>query len=242
MRTAPFSQPGCTNQRPLSILTRANVEGVLGIIDADFSVVDNDIPALPSLFHTDTHDLETMIVASPALDRVLAELGSVEKLKVHAVLAQKSHREAIIFAALPLGHLRHISRRGDLRLRFEGLHLSRFILDRPYLRCETGRLVAEVKDHSQRHDLKTRDLLTALGAEVGWNHDPWQICCGHDIANVLAIGLRRTLGTNSAATVTPERVEQSLRLAFEFAYFRQTRLYSAVSEWQASTGYTVFRR
>ena len=227
--------------RALEILQGASVEGVLGIVDADFSLIDNDMPGLRSLFHTDSHDLETMVVASPALERVLAELGSAAKLEAHARLAHQTHREAVIAAALPIGHLRHLSRSADLGLRFEGLRFSTFILNKPCLSCDTNRLVSEVKNHSQRHDLNSAAIVSELSARTASGHDPWQICCGHDLANILAVALRRVFGTNPAATVSPERVEQSLRLAFEFAYFRETQLYSAVWEWQRSTGQPVFR-
>ncbi len=50
--------------------------GVLGIVDADYWNVDHISSELPALFSTDTHDLETLILQSSALDKVLAEHGN----------------------------------------------------------------------------------------------------------------------------------------------------------------------
>jgi hypothetical protein len=55
-------------------------KGVLAIVDADF----DRLTALPcyssNLLYTDTHDLETMLINSPAFDKVLSEFSSREKV------------------------------------------------------------------------------------------------------------------------------------------------------------------
>jgi len=65
----------------------------------------------------------------------------------------------------------------------------------------------------------------ALNSKKSNNHDPWQICCGHHLVEILSFGLRRVLGSNKAADVEPNSLERSLRLAYEEIYFRQTQLY-----------------
>lgn len=53
----------------LAILERDSFQGVLAIADADFAHLEGEPPHSPNLFWTDTHDLETMLLASPALAR-----------------------------------------------------------------------------------------------------------------------------------------------------------------------------
>ncbi|WP_235526446.1 DUF4435 domain-containing protein [Nostoc piscinale] len=63
----------------LEILDKSNFQGVLAIVDADFDRLKSLFLSSPNLLYTDTHDLEIMLIQSPALDKVLAEFGSDEK-------------------------------------------------------------------------------------------------------------------------------------------------------------------
>ena len=58
-------------KQALSMLENGRVAGVLAIVDADFDVLEGKLPASPNLLFTDAHDLETMILLSPALEHVL---------------------------------------------------------------------------------------------------------------------------------------------------------------------------
>jgi len=64
----------------LSILEKSNFQGVLAIVDADFDHLQVSSHNSPNLIRTDTHDLETMLLNSSALDKVIAEFGSEEKV------------------------------------------------------------------------------------------------------------------------------------------------------------------
>ena len=60
----------------LEILEKSNFQRVLAIVDADFDRLENLANKRPNLLPTDTHDLETMLIKSPALEKVVAEFGS----------------------------------------------------------------------------------------------------------------------------------------------------------------------
>ena len=49
---------------------------IIGIIDSDFSLFTGSGIKGKNLFITDTHDLETMLIASPALDRVIEHVAA----------------------------------------------------------------------------------------------------------------------------------------------------------------------
>jgi hypothetical protein len=51
------------------------VPGLIGFVDSDFSQLDPILPRSSAMMATDSHDIETMIMASPALDKVVIELG-----------------------------------------------------------------------------------------------------------------------------------------------------------------------
>src|SRR5689334_19952084 len=55
----------------IEILDKRNFSRKLGIIDADFRVLEKEEPINENILITDFHDLEMVIIASPALEVVL---------------------------------------------------------------------------------------------------------------------------------------------------------------------------
>ena len=53
------------------------------------------------------------------------------------------------------------------------------------------------------------------------------------MVEILALGLRRTLGTNSAQAVAPEIVRRCLRLAYQWADLNDSRLGRDLRAWEA---------
>ncbi len=89
----------------ISTLESNNFSGALAIVDADFDVVGNSTTLSHNLLYTDTHDLETMMIKSPALEKVLSEFGAKDKISVINKTG-KDARTLLIKCASPLGYLR----------------------------------------------------------------------------------------------------------------------------------------
>ena len=203
----------------LEILEKSNFQGVLAIVDADFDRLENLANKRPNLLPTDTHDLETMLIKSPALEKVVAEFGSEEKIS-HL---NQDVREVLLKIAISIGYLRYISQFDKLNLTFNGITFSKFIDEKNWQFNEL-KLIQEVKNKSQAFALKDEDIQQGLNSKKINNHDPWQVCCGHDLVEILSIGLRKAIGTNKAVDVEPNNLERSLRLAYEVVYFCKTQL------------------
>jgi len=60
----------------LEILRRKDAEGIVCLVDADFSRIDGAVIADKDIVVTEFHDLEVSLFHSSAFDRVLSELGS----------------------------------------------------------------------------------------------------------------------------------------------------------------------
>jgi hypothetical protein len=208
----------------LKILNQEQFAGLVTIVDKDFDELVGTLPKMDNLCFTDTHDLETMLVQSPALEKVLGEFGSIEKLQNLDV------RALLLVAASPIGYLLWISLQDQINLDFKRIEYGKFLNEA--LQPNELKLIQEVKNKSQRLDLVDRDLQKRLNQQRDPLHDLWQVCRGHDLTGILAHGLRKALGSNKPADVTPEVIERSLRLAYEFAYFCQTQLYKALRDWE----------
>ncbi len=213
----------------LKILEKSSFQGVLAIVDADFERLETFLYSSPNLLRTDTHDLETMLINSPALNKVVAEFGSGEKIAQF----NRDVRLALLETGISVGYLLWISQCDRLNLTFEGITFSKFINEQT-IQIDELRLIREIKNKSQAFSLKDEDLQQRLMAEKSNNHDPWQVCCGHHLVEILSLGLRKAIGSNKAADVEPNSLERNLRLAYEEVFFRDTKLYLDIRIWESN--------
>lgn len=217
----------------LKILENADFDGVVAIVDADFWRLEGEEPTSPNLFITDTHDLETMLLESPSLDKLLDEFGSEQKIARFTENNKMSVRQALLIAAIPIGYLRWASQQNDLSLRFEGINFSEFIGSET-LHLDVSKLIQEVKNKSRRQNLNENDLRDKIDALTDSKHNSWDICCGHDLVSILSFGLYRVLDSNQRREVEPEVLEKFLRAGYESSYFLSTQLYQSLRGWESS--------
>jgi hypothetical protein len=218
-------------QTALQILEGESFPGVLAVVDADFSRVEGAPTRSRNLLSTDLHDLECMMIASPAFQKVLSEYAKPERLEQFEHKSGCGLNVLLAKSAMPLGYLRWLSLRDDLGFDFEGLSFGRF-LDRRDLHIDTGRLLTEVKNHSQKRSPADSELKFAMQSLSCPSHDPWQVSCGHDMVEILSFALRRTIAARKDLEVKPEVLERDLRFAYERSYFKDTGLYKLIREWE----------
>ena len=211
----------------LNILEKDNFAGVLAIVDADFWILEGTFPSSSNLFFTDTHDLETMLLKSPALKKVLSEHGSEQKVKDFG----KDIRQTLLESAKVIGYLRWASLKFSYALKFEGLAFSKFIDDKT-LALNESKLLQTVKNNSQKLGLDEAEIIAKMDSLKANAQDMWYVCCGHDMICILSIALCKALGTRNSKQVEPDVLEKDLRLAYESSHFRLTQLYTAIQDWE----------
>src|SRR5712692_8435090 len=111
----------------IRILDSDGFYGALGIVDADFDLLDGTSVSSSNIVRGDCHDIEAMLVRSPAFDKVLREFGSEDKIGKLITRTETDIRSVLLAAASPLGYLRWHSQRPALQLRFEELQFAGFI-------------------------------------------------------------------------------------------------------------------
>ena len=224
----------------LKLLENGGFDGVLTIVDADFQRLDGIEPNSSNLLLTDSHDLETMILHSDALDNVLSEFGSAREIKKLG----RPIRDILLEGGLPIGYLRWLSSptKDNLSLKFKELSFDKFV-DEQTLRVSIDNLIRELKTNSGDSTLDenaTKLKIMTLGGE---GHDPWQVCSGHDLVLILSIGLRNIFGNPRGKSVTLEVVDGILRVAYNHSHFRLTRLHNSIKDWEkANPSFRVLHR
>jgi len=223
----------------LDMLEKSAFPGALAIVDSDFWRLDGVTPGSVNVLVTDTHDLETMILSSSALDEVLLEFGRKDRLD----RLPKPVRDIILDACLPIGYFRWLSTspQENLLLNFSDIAFTAVVsVKDSVLWTDIDALIGEVRAGSHgtmppKRDLRARILRLLRGNR----HDPWQVCVGHDLVHIFAIGLRDLFGGRSARSITSEAVDRILRIAYTIEEFSETELYRAIREWEKKNGYGV---
>ncbi|EAW38055.1 DUF4435 domain-containing protein [Lyngbya sp. PCC 8106] len=212
----------------LDILESDEFLGVLAIIDADFDRLENNLPTQSNILITDNHDLEIMLLKSPALEKFLVEFGSEDKIKI----LNQDVRSILLAGGVDIGYLRWISLKESLDLKFEGLSFSKFI-DKKTLAVDRVKLIVAIKNNSQKPQINQQEIKDKMENLISPNYNPWCVCCGHDLIEILSIGLCQFLGSNNSKDVEADKIEKILRLAYESSYFRKTKLYSLIQQWES---------
>ena len=212
----------------LELLEKSNFSGILAIVDADFDRLTT-LSTNPNLLFTDTHDLETTIIKSMALDKVVAEFGSEDKITKFE--KSKKVRESLIEGGVIIGYLRWVSQIENLDLTFGTMEFNKFIDDKT-LQINQTNLIREVQNKSQAFNIRNEEIEKLLENKYSCELDLWQIGCGHDLVKILSIALRKTIGSNTSKAVDSEVLERSLRLAYEEIYFSKTKLYQNIVGWE----------
>ncbi|HVA63968.1 MAG TPA: DUF4435 domain-containing protein [Terriglobales bacterium] len=204
--------------------------GISGLVDPDFDGLSGfgvgSAPS-PNLLTVDAHDLDTMLLRSGALGRVLTEFA----VRRDCGPSESDVREMLTLLAAPIGCLRLHSLRRGLNLRFAGLDYSR-VFSRTGGSVDEITLIQEVKNRTQRQDISSAELRTGVAAIREEGHDLWQLCCGDDLLGALCCALRWWLAGSSAQQVSAAKIRESLRLAFGPQDFLGSGVGRQMSFWQ----------
>ena len=210
-----------------------DVLGVLGIVDDDYDSLMGISHASGNLVATDAHDLECLLCRSSALEGVLAEFGVARKIRAFERAAGVDVRGSLLERAMVFGVLRWAAARFDLDIDFKAIRVPRFIDIDTWSVDGDGLLHAVSKDGSS-HDC---DTLERRIKELP-SADPWRVTHGHDMIEILRLGLMRVLGT-LPANQGPEDIARVLRAAMSPEELRSTRLYADMRTWENATAYLV---
>ena len=211
---------------------------VLGIVDADLDLLFKNRIS-PPLFRTDTRDAESMITSSDSFREVLWEYADQDKL------AQFESRygnviERIEDGAYPVGIMMYLSAVEDLNLSFKDLEFLDFI-DRGSLKCDINDLCKAVVRNTAAASISPRELRVLMDEYMAETHYVDEVCRGHDLVAVMAIGLKFIFGSDNAMHLKNSAIGSALRLSYDFDEFASTNLYADTKAWAESNGLRLWK-
>jgi len=215
----------------LGILEKEGFGGILAVIDADYCHLEGGSVASQNVLVTDFRDLEMVLLASEALERVAVELCDEDLLRTYCG-GPTGLRTKLLAASEFLGHFRWFNRRSGLSLKFTSLRLSEFV-DRESLALDIPALIRAVKNDSQRHDLDDEYLRTEVEKLRSQKQNLLLVCRGHDVTAVFAVALGKVLGKHQPKEMTPIQIEGRLRVAYNESTWASLRLFNEIHAWEA---------
>ena len=209
----------------------SEVEGILGIVDADFWKVDGIEPPSSNVIMTDTHDLESLILSSSALNKVLAEYGNDREIDDFEYRTGHTIQEVLAESGKIIGFCRWISLTNRFSLKFSHLNFGKFIEGRD-LSVDIDLFFKALRKNSS-FDVPVKSMKRTLKTAINAPHDPWQLTCGHDMVSILLIGLKYRFGENNAEKLVRGSLESDLRLSYSEENFRKTQMHAAIQQWES---------
>ena len=235
----------------INILSKTNFVGVIAIVDNDFDNIFS-ISSMPeSVFCTDKHDIETMILSSPALEKYLSHLIPAAKSRYLIHYAEEV-RKLLIDIGSFIGQLRGISHIESLFINFKRINFERLINSN--LELEKDSLIEQLQNHNNNQ--KVNELVNSLEKYLELDIDPWIICQGHDLLNILVLILPKTLTKFYSKDETDKKklegirvnlnnnnwTKKSLLMCYETLFFQETNIYSSLQHWeQYNAPYTILK-
>lgn len=210
----------------LSILRGEGYLQVIGIRDADFEHLEENIP-IEHLFFTDYHDMEIDMIESDALQALIDEFSTKE---CHINLCQNL-KNSIYDIALHIGYIRWYSERENGLFNFKRVSFNSCIT---YNNCQIS------FDKEKLLELLLGQLINMeLNLEVeidtlkNISTDRLNICNGHDLTLLIS-------NCFTKGNINQNKIEEALRLSYHFQYFKNTNLFQELEKWGELNGYNFF--
>ena len=210
-------------------------EGVLGVVDSDYDSLNGVILGSDNLVATDAHDLESLLCRSSALDTVLAEFGSSEKIQRFERQEGIDVRTSLLNRAEIFGRLRWAVQCLGLSIDSQLIRVPRFVDDRSWT-VDSDKLI-----HTVQGEISDGSVLSAQIDSLSLP-DPWYIARGPDLIELLRIGLKHVLGDGDLPNRTGyKEISRLLRAAISTEELKTTNFGSDIRMWEVRNNpYAIF--
>ena len=212
--------------RGIGCLSPPDCRGVWGVVDDDYDSLLGVERRRENIAITDAHDLECLMCRSRALETVLVEHGSPEKIKRFVGKEGVEVRTALTERAAIFGRTRLAAALHGLDIEHAAISLERFLSRKTWEVDSAGLLRAVVKEGSMHDESVVKSCLDRLPVA-----NVWWVVQGHDLLEVLRIGLMGALG-NMKPSVGSGQLAQLLRAAMSREDLQDTQLWAEIRNWE----------
>lgn len=211
----------------MPVLDAQHFKGALGVVDSDYDTLTGVRCASENLVTTDAHDLECLLFRTSALDAVMAEFGDPDKVTRLQDESGVSVRQNLLERAAVFGRLRWAAIRHRDTDGLTMIKIPRFVDEQTWTVDEQALMRTIPNQSAGNADLWAHRIAALPHA------DSWYLAQGHDMIDILRIGLRRVLGSIKS-TVGRKEIARLLRQSAPLEELKATGLYTDIRNWEAS--------
>ena len=209
---------------------RRGEKGFLGIVDADFEHITKYEPQVDNILITDFHDMEMLMLSSkPNMRRIYSELSENLLIDNYEKNNQRDFLSSVLEACYEIGLLKLIMCRPKYRVNMDNIPYE--LVDDLFNVNMDELIKRSIHQHHSLYEVKTE-----IETEKVKKHDIYQVCCGHDVTEILCrcfISYENGgLGYGKNERLNKGRIESLLRVIYEFKHFMTTQLYSSILDWE----------
>ncbi|WP_264564228.1 DUF4435 domain-containing protein [Flavobacterium sp. N3904] len=242
----------CNVIQVIEELQQRGFTDALGLIDSDFRRLDDDLPQNKNVIMSDDHDIEVMIIKSNALDTILTHHCDPTKYSTYLEdLKIKDIREDLLNLSKSIGILKWVNKSENLGLLFKPhkedarpLDYAKFIDVKLFKFTGNENLINAVINYSMNKtkiNTTNKAALQSLNSKKLDGVELNQLCNGHDICQILSLGLRKKLASLNSNVLSADQIELELILAYDSRYFEQTDIYKQIKSWEKQVGKQVLK-
>ncbi len=243
----------CTGNAPSTVAglghgSPGSERRIIGIIDRDYSLFDRSPKEEEkNVFQTDTHDLETMLIVSGALENAIElieknALPQTFSQKAYGSLRQGNLRVALTRAARYLGLAVFVNNQDGLNISFKHINckkrdtFSRFV-NAETLECDVEALKMVIFEKNAERGKEFIDSFDQIIRDSGgyYFEYPWHICRGHDLICILLRDLNLRYSLRDGEEIRGRDLERLLRRHYQAEYFADTDLCRQIRDWEEET-------
>lgn len=208
----------------------------VGIVDKDYDFLDEKPFTSNNLVRTDYHDIETMCISSAAFEDFSKEYFKSEKVENFCSKKSKSIKEHLLELARPIAELRILSIKNNYTLKFKPsgketkeLEYTKFVCKDKYDFLGIENLLQTIKRfHNQGLPKSNEELIQELDTLDLSKYEILDIVHGHDISNIIVVGLKKAIGKSSLNKTKRDEVERALRLSYSREEFAKTQIFRSL--------------
>ena len=95
--------------------------------------------------------------------------------------------------------------------------------------------------YNQAISLNTENIINGIHEICNRELKVENMLHGHDVTNIISIGLKKKIGKSITQNANSEDIERSLRLAYTFSDFSKTQLYQDIITYSNRIGVQIFQ-
>lgn len=234
----------------IKILDERNFEKKFAILDLDFDRINGTKENNDNIFKTDCHDSEVMILSTRALENTINNYCNTNKIRQFERSKNKSIRKIIFDLGSKIGKLKLANNNENLGLSFKPKELNgnklkycNFISNTDLSFLGLDKLIETVFNYSNNrsNNRSEKQIIYKEYLKVDKiEYDINDLVNGHDLTNILFIFIKKIMKSSSKSIKDSDSIEESIILAYETSYFKETNLYKSIKQWGEDNKIKIF--